>query len=205
MQDILPSYKVKNLSDLALLAMQHYRRAFQNTVLDTIYSEQWIRMAMCWIYASQSRRNKKAARRFFRKLLKGLQYVPRVIITDKPKRYEAAKQEILQGIEHRQHKGLNNRAENSHQPARLREKKMRRFKSAKQAQRFLSAFGPIAGHFQPLSSAWQLDSQFSSSQWPAAHDVSNPVMSHSKPYFFIWQATSLSMCCFSDELLCSQF
>ncbi|BCL78815.1 IS6 family transposase [Ktedonobacteria bacterium brp13] len=77
------------------------------------------------------------------------QYVPRVIITDKLKSYGAAKREILPGVEHRQHKGLNNRAENSHQPTRLREKKMRRFKSAKQAQRFLSAFGPIAGHFQP--------------------------------------------------------
>jgi putative transposase len=97
----------------------------------------------------QSRRNKKAAKRFFRKLLKGLQYVPRVIITDKLKSYGAAKREILPGVEHRQHKGLNNRAENSHQPTRLREKKMRRFKSAKQAQRFLSAFGPISGHFQP--------------------------------------------------------
>jgi putative transposase len=97
----------------------------------------------------QSRRNKKAAKRFFRKLLKGLQYVPRVIITDKLKSYAAAKREILPGVEHRQHKGLNNRAENSHQPTRLREKKMRRFKSAKQAQRFLSAFGPITGHFQP--------------------------------------------------------
>jgi putative transposase len=97
----------------------------------------------------QSRRNKKAAKRFFRKLLKGLQYVPRVIITDKLKSYGAAKREILPGVEHRQHKGLNNRAENSHQPTRLREKKMRRFKSAKHAQRFLSAFGPIAGHFQP--------------------------------------------------------
>jgi putative transposase len=87
----------------------------------------------------QSRRNKKAARRFFRKLLKGLQYVPRVIITDKLRSYGAAKREILPGVEHRQHKGLNNRAENSHQPTRLREKKMRRFKSAKHAQRFLSA------------------------------------------------------------------
>jgi putative transposase len=81
--------------------------------------------------------------------LKGLQYVPRVIITDKLKSYGAAKREILPGVEHRQHKGLNNRAENSHQPTRLREKKMRRFKSARQAQRFLSAFGPITGHFQP--------------------------------------------------------
>jgi putative transposase len=97
----------------------------------------------------QSRRNKQAAKRFFRKLLKGLQYVPRVIITDKLKSYGAAKREILPGVEHRQHKSLNNRAENSHQPTRLREKKMRRFKSAKQAQRFLSAFGPITGHFQP--------------------------------------------------------
>src|SRR5258706_4113443 len=97
----------------------------------------------------QSRRNTKAAKRFFRKLLKGLQYVPRVIITDKLRSNGAAKREILPVVEHRQHKGLNNRAEISHQPIRLREKKMRRFKSAKQAQRFLSAFGPISGHFQP--------------------------------------------------------
>jgi putative transposase len=97
----------------------------------------------------QSRRNKKAAKRFFRKLLKGLHYVPRVIIPDTLKSYEAAKREILPGVEHRQHKGLNNRAENPHQPTRLHEKKMRRFKSAKQAQRFLSAFGLISGHFQP--------------------------------------------------------
>ena len=97
----------------------------------------------------QTRRNKNAAKRFFRKLLKGLQYVPRLIITDKLRSYGTAKREILPGVEHRQHKGLNNRAENSHQPTRLREKKMRRFKSTKQAQRFLSAFGLIAGHFQP--------------------------------------------------------
>ena len=97
----------------------------------------------------QSRRNKKAAKRFFHKLLKGVLYVPRVIIPDKLKSYGAAKREILPGVEHRQHKGLNNRAENSYQPTRLREKKMRRFKSAKHTQRFLSAFGPISGHFQP--------------------------------------------------------
>ncbi|GHO63457.1 hypothetical protein KSC_023490 [Ktedonobacter sp. SOSP1-52] len=54
----------------------------------------------------QSRRKKQAAKRFFRKLLKGLQYVPRVIITDKLKSYGAAKREILPGVEHRQHKGL---------------------------------------------------------------------------------------------------
>ncbi len=96
----------------------------------------------------QSRRNKQAAKRFFRKLLKGLQYVPRVIITDKLKSYGAAKAEVMPGVEHRQHKGLNNRAENSHQPTRVRERVMRRFKSAGHAQRFLSAFGIIASHFR---------------------------------------------------------
>jgi hypothetical protein len=61
-------------------------------------------------------------------LLKGLQYVPRVIITDKLKSYGAAKREILRSVEHRQHKGLNNRAERSHQPTRQREYIMRRFR-----------------------------------------------------------------------------
>jgi putative transposase len=55
------------------------------------------------------------------------------------KSYGAAKRESLPGVEHRQHKRLNNRAENSHQPTRRREKKVRKFKSAKQVQRFLSA------------------------------------------------------------------
>ncbi|MFL5282767.1 MAG: IS6 family transposase [Rhodopila sp.] len=86
----------------------------------------------------QSRRNTKAAKRFFRKLLRGLQYVPRVIITDKLKSYAAAKREILPGVEHRQSRYLNNRAEVSHQPTRRRERQMQRFKSARQAQRFLS-------------------------------------------------------------------
>ena len=62
----------------------------------------------------QSRRNKKAAKKFFRKLLKGLTYVPRVIITDKLKSYGAAKREVLPSVEHRQHRYLNTRAENSH-------------------------------------------------------------------------------------------
>ena len=103
----------------------------------------------------QSRRNKKAAKRFFRKLLKGLHYVPRVIITDKLKSYGAAKREILPGVEHRQHKRLNNRAENSHQPTRLREKKMRRFKSAKHAQRFLSADRAHLGTFSTAKTPFE--------------------------------------------------
>ncbi|HEY4384124.1 MAG TPA: DDE-type integrase/transposase/recombinase [Ktedonobacteraceae bacterium] len=71
------------------------------------------------------------------------------MITDKLKRYGAAKREILPGVEHRRHKRLNHRAENSHQPTRRREKNTRRFKSAGHAQRFLSAFGPIYEHFKP--------------------------------------------------------
>src|SRR5215813_7331470 len=97
----------------------------------------------------QSRRNKQAAKKFFRKRLKGLQYVPRVIITDKLKSYGAAKREILPGVEHRQSRYLNNRCENSHRPTRQREYRMQGFKSAGHAQRFLSAYGPIAQHFRP--------------------------------------------------------
>jgi putative transposase len=96
----------------------------------------------------QSRRDKKAAKKFFRKLLKRLRYVPRVIITDKLRSYHAAIAEVLPGVEHLQHKYQNNRAENSHQPTRLRERVMRRFKSAGHAQRFLSAFGIITSHFR---------------------------------------------------------
>jgi len=54
----------------------------------------------------------------------------------------------MKNVEHRQHEGLNNRSENSHQPTRMRERRMRRFKfPGQQAQRFLSAFDPIRGHF----------------------------------------------------------
>jgi putative transposase len=97
----------------------------------------------------QRRRDKNAAKKFFRKLLKGLTYVPRVIITDKLASYGAAKREILPSVEHRQHRYLNNRAENSHQPTRQRERRMQRFKSPGHAQRFLAAYGPIASHFRP--------------------------------------------------------
>src|SRR5260370_27691170 len=97
----------------------------------------------------QSRRDKKAAKKFFRKLLKGLRYVPRVIITDKLKSYSAARVEVMPSVEHLQQKYQNNRAENSHQPTRLRERVMRRFKAAGHAQRFLSVFGIITSHFRP--------------------------------------------------------
>jgi len=79
-----------------------------------------------WLYY----RNKQAAKKFFRKLLKGLQYVPRVIITEKLKSYGAAKRDILLRVEHRQSRYLNNRCENSQRPTRQREYRMQGFKSA---------------------------------------------------------------------------
>jgi putative transposase len=69
----------------------------------------------------QSRRNATAAKRLMRKLLKGQGHAPRVMITDKLRSYGAAKRKIMPSVEHRSHKGLNNRAENSHQPIRRRD------------------------------------------------------------------------------------
>ena len=97
----------------------------------------------------QARRDKAAAVKFLRKLLKGLASVPRVVITDKRASYGAALREVLPSVDHRRHKGLDNRAENSHQPTRERERRMRRFKTPGHAQRFLAAYGPIAAHFRP--------------------------------------------------------
>jgi putative transposase len=69
------------------------------------------------------------------------------MITDKLGSYGAAKKAILPRVEHRQHKGLNNRAENSHPPTRRRERPMKRSRSARQAQRFLSAHDPVNNLF----------------------------------------------------------
>ena len=91
----------------------------------------------------QSRRDKKAAKRLLLKLLKKQGRAPRVMITDKLKSYAAAKKDLKLRCEHRQHKGPNNRAENSHQPTRRRERQMKRFKSPRQVQRFLSIHDPI--------------------------------------------------------------
>jgi putative transposase len=96
----------------------------------------------------RSRRNKAAALRLMRKLLKGQSTTPRVLVTDKLRSYSAAKAELMPGVEHRSHKGLNNRAENSHLPLRRRERRMMRFESARQCQRFVSVHGHVANLFQ---------------------------------------------------------
>jgi len=95
----------------------------------------------------QSRRDTQAAKRLLRKLLKRQCRPPRVMITDKLASYGAAKRDVMPSVEHRKHKGLNNRAENSHQPTRQRERQMKRFKSPGQAQRFLSAHDGINNLF----------------------------------------------------------
>ncbi|WP_405691534.1 IS6 family transposase [Streptomyces sp. NBC_00057] len=97
----------------------------------------------------QSRRDKAAAGRFFRRLMKKTRTVPRVVVTDKLRSYGAAHREVMPSVEHRSHKGLNNRAENSHQPTRQRERAMKGFRSVGGAQRFLSAFSGISPHFRP--------------------------------------------------------
>jgi putative transposase len=97
----------------------------------------------------QRRRDARAAKKFVRKLLKGLCYVPRVLVTDKLGSYQVAHRELTSGVEHRRSKYLNNRAENSHQPTRQRERVMKRFHSPGQAQRFCSAHGVICSHFRP--------------------------------------------------------
>jgi putative transposase len=97
----------------------------------------------------QSRRNAKAAKRFMAKLMKKQRRVPRVLVTDKLKSYGTAHRQLMPSVEHRSHKGLNNRAENSHQPTRQRERAMKGFRSAGRTQQFLSAFSQISPHFRP--------------------------------------------------------
>ncbi|NVK35141.1 MAG: IS6 family transposase [Rhodobacteraceae bacterium] len=96
----------------------------------------------------QPRRNAKAARRFFGALVKQFGQ-PREVVTDKLRSYTKPVQALAPDADHRAHKGLNNRIENSHRPTRKREKFMGRFKSPRQAQRFLSAHDQINTIFRP--------------------------------------------------------
>jgi putative transposase len=97
----------------------------------------------------QARRNQEAAEAFLRRVLDGNGYQPRVVVTDKLASYPPALRRVLPGVEHRRHKGLNNRAENSHRPTRRRERALQRFKSPEHAQQFLAPFSPISDHFRP--------------------------------------------------------
>ena len=86
----------------------------------------------------QPRRDKRAAKRLLIKLMKRWSFVPKRIISDKLRSYGAAKREVAPGLDHWSHKGLNNRAENSHLPFRKREQVMQGFRSPGSLQRFVS-------------------------------------------------------------------
>ncbi len=84
-----------------------------------------------------------------RRVLKGEGVAPRVVVTDKLASYSPALRSVLPHAEYRRHKGLNNRAENSHRPVRKRERVLQRFKSPANAQRFLEPFSAVCNHFRP--------------------------------------------------------
>jgi putative transposase len=97
----------------------------------------------------QSRRNTKAAKRLLKRLLKRQGLAPKRMITDKLGSYGAARRQIMPHIEHLSHKGLNNRAENSHVPLRKRERMMQSFRSVGSLQRFISIFYALRNLFVP--------------------------------------------------------
>jgi putative transposase len=97
----------------------------------------------------QSRRNTKAAKRLLMRLLKKQGMTPKRMITDKLRSYGAARRQIMPSVEHRSHKGLNNRAENSHVPLRKRERAMQGFRSPGSLQHFVSIFSALRNLFVP--------------------------------------------------------
>ena len=120
----------------------------------------------------QTRRNTKAARRLLIRLLKNQGLAPKRIVTDKLRSYGAARRQVMPGVEHRSHKGLNNRAENSHVPLRKRERMMQGFRSPGGLQRFVSIFSALRNLFispRPKRSAFaiHLHRQGAMAQWKA--------------------------------------
>jgi putative transposase len=100
----------------------------------------------------QTRRDTKAAKRLLKRLLKKQGYPPRRMITDKLGSYAAAQRQVMPDVEHRSHKGVNNRAENSHLPFRRRERAMQGFRSPRYLQRFVIVFSAVRNRFVPSHS-----------------------------------------------------
>jgi putative transposase len=115
----------------------------------------------CWLWRAvdqdgyvldeiaQKRRNTKAARRLLTRLLKKQGLSPKRIVTDKLRSYGAARRQVMPTVEHRSHKGLNNRAENSHLPFRKRERMRQGFRSIGSLQHFVSLFSAVRNLFVP--------------------------------------------------------
>lgn len=97
----------------------------------------------------QSRRNTKAAKRLLTRLLKKQRMAPKRMITDKLRSYGAARRQVMPQVEHRAHKGLNNRAENSHLPFRKRERTRQGFRSIASLQQFVLIFSAVRNLFVP--------------------------------------------------------
>ena len=95
----------------------------------------------------QKRRNKMAAKRFFRRLLKNQSATPSKLITDKLQSYSAAQRELLASVPYCTEQYANNRAKLSQEPTRQRERQMRKFKSVGQAQRFVTAHAALSNLF----------------------------------------------------------
>ena len=107
------------------------------------------------------------------RLLKKQGLAPKRIITDKLRSYGAARHQVMPAVEHRSHKGLNNRAENSHLPFRKRERTRQGFRSIRSLQQFVSIFSAVRNHFVPAKSnrhAAQIRSfrQTATTQWRRA-------------------------------------
>jgi putative transposase len=115
----------------------------------------------CWLWRAvdqdgyvldeivQTRRNTKAAKRLLTRLLKKQGLPPKRMVTDKLRSYGAAKRQLMPAVEHRSHKGVNNRAENSHLPFRKRERTRQGFRSAGSLQHFVSIFSTVRNLFVP--------------------------------------------------------
>jgi len=130
---------------IAGILMRYLSRA---TVLRITFDGQSIKMAMKSIFSFKNVKHEHAAKRFFKKLLKGQQAAPFKIVADKLRSYSAAKKELIPDVEHSTQQYENNRCELSHQPGRQQERQMRKFKSQGQAQRFLSCHGVVNNLFR---------------------------------------------------------
>src|SRR5918994_300920 len=122
------------------------------------------------------RRNSKAAKRLLRRLLRKQGCLPRRMITDKLGSYAAAQRQVMPDVEHRSHKGLNNRAETSHLPFRRRERVRQGYRSPRYLQRFVSVFSAVRNLFIPSrsscsDSATRLHRLNAIAEWKSAANV----------------------------------
>ncbi len=124
----------------------------------------------------QTHRDTKAAKRLLKRLLKKQGCPPRRMITDKLGSYAAAQRQVMPVVEHRSHKGLNNRAENSHLPFRRRERAMQGFRTPRHLQRFVIVFSAVRNLFVPsrsrrFASATYLHRLNAIAEWRSAANI----------------------------------